>query len=582
MDDFDRLLQENAPVEPSPAFENRLFAALEAKQRELGRIPAAVPVRPVPPPDRRGVRISLVALSSLAAGLTIGLSLSGQVAPERAAPSIQRDLVGVPTPPAGVEVRLPDVTLPKPAPVTSAAPAEVVAIASATPPAPPVQVVAATTPTRLPLEDGSVVFLDAGARARIGARTVTLESGRGFVEVAKGEKPFTVLSGGARAIAHGTKFAFEQGARGLSVAVSQGTVELANALGDALVHVGELGRAEGSSAPTATAAPRVSSLCEWMRDLYAPRKADKTAAGDLVAFDPDGQEIHLSTRNVLVTVHIEDGIARTTVDTTYYNETWNRLEGTFTFVAPEGASVSRLAMHVNGELQEGGVLERTEARQVYEQIRYERRRDPALLEWMEGNVYRMRIFPLEPRQEKRVIVSYTQELEPLYGKLRYALPLEVRGREVYEHLGIKVRIKRARRVPVSSFPLDVAHEGEDLLLSREEIQVQPKKDLILYLDELVPTATTLEAEDGRYVLARWRPAVAAAKRSNDPRHFAIVVEESGARTQADIIAQNELVSRFLSELDDRDQFQLFALSSRIQRFRGDWAPARENAGEALA
>ena len=43
---------------------------------------------------------------------------------------------------------------------------------------------------------------------------------------------------------------------------------------------------------------------------------------------------------------------------------------------------------------------------------------------MEGNVFKMRVFPLEERQEKRVIISFTQELESLYGKLRYALPLE--------------------------------------------------------------------------------------------------------------------------------------------------------------
>src|SRR5207244_5879653 len=122
---------------------------------------------------------------------------------------------------------------------------------------------------------------------------------------------------------------------------------------------------------------------------------------------------------------IEDGYARTTIDQTYFNELASRQEGTFFFPLPPDASLSRLAMYVaNGsecDLMEGGMVEREQGRQIFESI-VRRMKDPALLEWVDGNTFKMRVFPLEGRQEKRIILSYTQKLTGLYGKASYRFP----------------------------------------------------------------------------------------------------------------------------------------------------------------
>src|SRR3954464_13788094 len=70
---------------------------------------------------------------------------------------------------------------------------------------------------------------------------------------------------------------------------------------------------------------------------------------------------------------------------------------------------------------EGGMAERDHARNVYETIRYTQR-DPALLEWVDGSTFKMRVFPLEGRKEKRLLLSYTQKLPSLYGVARYRFP----------------------------------------------------------------------------------------------------------------------------------------------------------------
>src|SRR5262249_2440705 len=147
--------------------------------------------------------------------------------------------------------------------------------------------------------------------------------------------------------------------------------------------------AAGAAKPEA--APRVSHLLHWTRELMAAAEAtlvpaSKHAGGALIAVDPDGQEAKLSLRKYHVDGHVEDGLRPPTTDQPYSNHEDARLEGTFYFPLPPDASLSRLAMYVDGKLMEGGMVERDYARQVYENILYQQR-DPALLEWVDGSTF---------------------------------------------------------------------------------------------------------------------------------------------------------------------------------------------------
>src|SRR5262249_6236603 len=129
--------------------------------------------------------------------------------------------------------------------------------------------------------------------------------------------------------------------------------------------------APGSARPAP--APRASYLLDWTKELMAAAESPLVpssafAGGALIARDPNGQEAKLSLRRYHIDVHIEDGFARTTIDQTYFNHDFARLEGTFYFPLPPDASLSRLAMYVDGRLMEGGMAERDYARNVFETI----------------------------------------------------------------------------------------------------------------------------------------------------------------------------------------------------------------------
>jgi hypothetical protein len=119
-------------------------------------------------------------------------------------------------------------------------------------------------------------------------------------------------------------------------------------------------------------------------------------------------------------VVVDDPLAFTELHLVFENPERRQLEGRFRIALPSGATVSRFAMRVGGQWQEGEVVERQAARRAYEDFLH-RRQDPALLEHEAGNEFSARVFPIEAGERKELIVSYGQELVR-QGDL-YRLPL---------------------------------------------------------------------------------------------------------------------------------------------------------------
>lgn len=132
--------------------------------------------------------------------------------------------------------------------------------------------------------------------------------------------------------------------------------------------------------------------------------------------------VYLGVRNHKVTVSVDNQVARTHIDQTFVNDSEYSLEGTYIFPLPRDAAITDFAMWVDGKKLDGKVLDRNQARQIYEEI-VRRQRDPALLEYVGGNAFLARIFPIPPRTVNRVEMEYSQILQAENGLVRYAYPL---------------------------------------------------------------------------------------------------------------------------------------------------------------
>ena len=123
-----------------------------------------------------------------------------------------------------------------------------------------------------------------------------------------------------------------------------------------------------------------------------------------------------------VTVKIDDLVAVTSVDEEFYNPNSQRLEGEYLFPLPAGSHIDHFSMDINGQMTEAELLSADKARALYEDI-VRKYRDPALLEYLGRDAFKVRIFPIEPNSGKRIKLQYTQLLKSDNGMAQYTYPL---------------------------------------------------------------------------------------------------------------------------------------------------------------
>ena len=178
---------------------------------------------------------------------------------------------------------------------------------------------------RLLLPDRSVVCLRERSTMTVRSNDrVALTAGEAFFETASGKPAPTlkVVTPKREITARDCRFGVRITEDGTTVLVASGLARVAGI--ETPIRAGQSLAATGKKPE---AAPRISHLVAWTRDLRNVTPlvpASKHAGGTLIARDPDGRESQLELRRCRIDVHIEDGFARTTIDQTYFNQTQNR------------------------------------------------------------------------------------------------------------------------------------------------------------------------------------------------------------------------------------------------------------------
>lgn len=134
----------------------------------------------------------------------------------------------------------------------------------------------------------------------------------------------------------------------------------------------------------------------------------------------------LNLKEQRVNVVIEDGYAVTTVEQVFHNTHARDLEAIYSFPVPEHAAVGEFTMWIDGKPVTGEVLEKQEARRVYEE---EKRagRDAGITEKDRYKTFDISVSPVRAGQDTRVRLVYLQQAFVDTGIGRYVYPLEEGG-----------------------------------------------------------------------------------------------------------------------------------------------------------
>lgn len=298
-----------------------------------------------------------------------------------------------------------------------------------------------------------------------------------------------------------------------------------------------------------------------------------------------------------VSVKITDQVATTEIDQVFYNPTQLRLEGNYLFPIPKDAQINRFSMDVDGKMTDAELLDAAKARQIYEDI-VRRMRDPALLEYAGQGLFRVRIFPIEPRSEKRVRLSYTQALRQESGLMKYVYPLNTEkfSSQPVGSVSIKVELAGSRdlqSIYSPSHAIEIRRQdARHASVGFEASQVRPDSDFQLYYS-LKPDAdvglsvlTFREGGEGEggYFMLLASPSARLSGEQIVQKDVVFVLDTSGSMADDGKLEQAKRALEFcLQNLGAGDRFEVIRFATESESLYQNLVPAdKEHIARAAA
>lgn len=312
--------------------------------------------------------------------------------------------------------------------------------------------------------------------------------------------------------------------------------------------------------------------------------APLSAAGLLI---PEDKKLPpLAMVNHKVTVGIDEQVAITTVEQTFRNHTDRNLEATYLFPVPKGANVDKFTMWVDGKEQGGELLDAKHANQVYTDI-VRRTQDPGILEYLGNSLMRLRVFPIPPKGDQKVKISY-KFVAPKDGSVvEYVYPLKTDGKatRTLEEFSVTLSIKSKNPVQNVFSPTHaittVRKSDKEVNVTFERNQALLDKDFQLFygfgdkdigLTPLVYKPIT--AEDG-YFMFLVSPQLEAEKK-RVPRDLVLVLDTSSSMSDIKMQQAKKALKFCLGQLKPEDRFGILKFSTTVTPFRDKLVEANKD------
>lgn len=286
----------------------------------------------------------------------------------------------------------------------------------------------------------------------------------------------------------------------------------------------------------------------------------------------------LAVRSHRVNIDITDQAAVTRVEQVFHNSTSRQLEATFIFPVPPGATVSDFSLWINGKKTKGAVLEKNEARRIYEGI-VRRTEDPGLIEYMDGTLFQARIFPVPARGDQKVEIAFAQVLDKTGNVRRLLYPMKT-GRaaaHTLEDFTMVVNVDSRAELKTLYSPSHKVHvsrkSDHKATVSMEENAADLERDFLLYLstggEDIGISLLTYDedgkgGEDGYYVMTL-TPRIEVDDDDIPAKAVTFVVDTSGSMSGEKMEQAREALAQCLQGLNDKDFFNVIRFSTDVEK-----------------
>lgn len=300
-------------------------------------------------------------------------------------------------------------------------------------------------------------------------------------------------------------------------------------------------------------------------------------------------------KNVDADVDIKDQIAVTHIDQTFFNELDQSVEAVYIFPLPEKAMITEMVYWVNGKRFVAEIRERGEAVAAYNQ-KLQQWLDPALLEYMGDNLFRLKIVPIEANTEVRTEITYVEPLQYDMGEMEYKFLLNTTGLSSKPLERVSVDLNASTQHEYNKF--ESPSHGNSLASKLEKVSDSqykffygdenyvPKKDLVLKMATnreqinytvltYTPEVSDSMGEDSFFSL--WiTPPDTIDQNKVIPKNIVFTVDVSSSMEGTRIEQVKEAMNEFISLLNPQDKFNIITFGTFVNEFKTDLVEANSD------
>lgn len=294
--------------------------------------------------------------------------------------------------------------------------------------------------------------------------------------------------------------------------------------------------------------------------------------------------IELST--VQATIEIKEDVAQVKLEQSFINRSNRQLQGEYLYSLPGIAQIDAFYLYINGKRTKAELLDNTEARAVYEDI-VRKMKDPALLEYVDYNLFKARIFPLGAGETRRIELSYDQVVPFESGHYKFELPIRQSGQGAIDQYQIKINLKNRRSLANIYSP---SHNIEIDRVSADEVVIRFKgshidgsRNFILFYSieetEINGSLLTFRPRSDRdgYFMFFANPAFDLPLKKTMAKDVIFVIDISGSMGGEKIEQAREALRFCINVMNKEDRFEIISFSSAVDNFSGKLKKAHKDA-----
>ncbi len=300
-------------------------------------------------------------------------------------------------------------------------------------------------------------------------------------------------------------------------------------------------------------------------------------------------------KSITANVDIQEQIAVTTVKQSFYNELNTSVESIFIFPLPENATITKLVYWVNGERFEASIRERQQAINDYnEKLRHWL--DPALLEYLGDNLFRLSIVPINAQSEVKTEITYVEPLIYDLGKVNYLFQLNTLQLSSKPLQTVTVNLDASSQYPYLKFSSPSHYNSSAAQITKisdnhykmffGDENFYPDKDLKVEFETkrdsvhfnvltYIPSDEDSIGNDKFYSI--WiSPPDQLDSDEIIPKDIIFTADVSSSMEGERITQVKDALKNFLSKLNSNDKFNIITFGTFVTKFKDNLVEANQN------